>query len=198
MVARRDTPAPGAAHPDADGWQTLARPDLHFTVRVPAAWRCRTARVKARRFFGIPFELGPRWSDTPADGWNRLSVDTGVPAAALAVSLDPEPFPVDLAQVMNDPWARALALRTVEAVPDVRIGGLAGFSVLQDLQGVGPKLTLGPVTVSGGTIDARLLQRQIWLRGAGLSVHVHYVVPADDTGLREAMERVVQTIRGDR
>ena len=44
-------------------------------------------------------------------------------------------------------------------------------------------------------INARLLQRQIWLRGAGLSVHVHYVVPADDTQLREVMEQVVQTIR---
>ena len=197
-MAGIDTPAPGTAHPDADDWRTLTRPDLGFSIRVPGAWRCRTAHVKLRRFLGIPFELEPRWSDTPADGWNRLGVDPGPSSAALVVTLNPDRFPADLAQVLNDPWARALRLRTVDAVPDVRIGGLAGFSVVQNLQGVGPKLTLGPVTVSAGTLDARLLQRQIWLRGPGLSVHVHYVVPTNDTALRETMERVVQTMRSDR
>jgi hypothetical protein len=197
-LAGIETPAPGRAHPNADDWRTLTRADLGFSIRVPAAWRSRTARVKLRRFLGIPFELVPRWSDTPADGWNRLGVDPGPSSAALVVTLNPDRFPADLAQVLNDPWARALALRTVDAVPDVRIGGLAGFSVVQNLAGVGPKVTLGPVTVSAGTIDARLLQRQIWLRGPGLSVHVHYVVPTEDTALREVMERVVQTIRSDR
>lgn len=179
-------------------WQTLTRPDRGFAIHVPGDWHCRTARVKTYRFLGVTFEPAPRWSDTPADGWNRLSVDAGRSTAALVVTLDPDRFPVDLAQVMNDPWARVLNLRTVDAVPDVRIGRLAGFSVIQNLEGVGPKVTLGPVTVSAGTIEARLLQRQIWLRGPGLSVHVHYVVPADDTVLREAMERVVETIRSDR
>jgi len=182
----------------AEGWRTVRHPDLGFAVDVPAVWKCRTARVKRYRFLGIPFEPAPRWSETPSAGWNRLTVETGLETAALQVSLNPDGFPVDLAEVVNDRWARVLNLKTIESSLDVRIGGLSGFSVLQSLEGVGPKVSLGPVTVSGGAIKARLLQKQVWLRGPDLTVHVHYVFPTDGASLREAMERIAQTVRVDR
>ena len=179
----------------ADGWRTVRQTDVGFAMDLPAAWRCQTARVKLYRFFGIPFEPAPRWSEAPAAGWNCLTVDTGLETVALQVKLNPEQFPAHLAEVVNDRWAKILNLRMIDASPSIQIGELSGFSVIQNLEGVGPKVSLGPVTVSGGALKARLLQKQMWLRGRGLAVHLHYVTPSDDPGLRETLDRIVHTVR---
>lgn len=189
------TPASRAAEVEA-GWQTVRQPELGFAINLPTGWPCRTARIRRYRLLGlIPFELEPRWSSTPQPGWNRLTVDTGAASVALQVSLNPEGFPDNLDAVINDRWARILNLTLVEALPDVTIGTLRGFSALHNLEGAGPKIGLGPVTVSAGEIKQKLLQRQMWLRGEGLAVHLHYVVPAGDPGLHAAVERVVGTAR---
>lgn len=178
------------------GWQTIRHPALGFAIDLPANWTTRTARVRRYKLLGlIPFEPEPSWSAVPQADWNRLRVDTGSASVALQVSLNPEGFPVSLAAVLDSRLSRVLNLKTLESTPDLQIGALRGFSVLQDLEGVGPSIGVGPVTVSAGEMKAQLLQRQCWLRAGTLAVHLLAVLPKGDPAVADALDRVMRTAR---
>jgi hypothetical protein len=178
------------------GWQTVRHTVLGFAIDLPEGWTIRTATVKRiHLFWVIPFEPEPRWSEAASGNWNRLVVDTGADAVALQVSLNPPGFPARFEDTVNERLSKLLNVRTIDSSLDARIGAFSGFSVVQDLEGVGPSISFGPVTISGGTSKARLLQKQAWVRSQGLSIHVQYVVPKDDSALRAALDRVVATIR---
>jgi hypothetical protein len=179
----------------SEDWQRITQPDFGFEMAIPSTWRWQTAHVKLLRILGIPFLPGEtKWSDTPQPGWNTLTTCSEDGKPALQVTLDPERMPANLDAVLNDRWAKIVNLGTLESDPDVRIGSLAGFSVVHKLEGAGPSVSLGPVKVGMGAIKDRLAQTQIWLRGSGHSVHVTYVTPIDAPALREAYGRIVATI----
>jgi hypothetical protein len=184
------TPAGGT-----QGWRTLREPETGFAMEVPAGWQAQSTRLRRYKVIGLPIELPPKWSDALTAGWNQLKIETGVENAVLQVSLNPPNMPADVEGVLTDRWAKVLNLSVVESNPDVRIGALQGFSVTHDLQGVGPKVGVGPVKVGMGTMKAELLQTQHWLRGPGHAVHTLFITPTHAHDLRSVIARVLETLR---
>lgn len=185
------TPAAPMA-PDA-GWHAVREPASGLAIDLPSAWQVRVGRLERRRVLGVLIESPEtKWFDSPGPGWNRLEVNPGVEGAILQVDLDAPNPPADLAAVANDKWSKVANVTLLDAHPDLRIGSLAGFGVTQGLKGAG--IGVGSLRV-GGSIKADLVQTQMWLRGADRSVHVIFVTPGAATALREAMQKVVGTLR---
>jgi len=174
-------------------WRTVREPSFGFAIDVPAAWLSRVGLLKRTRVLGIRIESPePEWFDEPGAGWNRLEVKAGFENAILQVDLDPPDPPADLDAVRNDPWSNIVNVKLLDARPDVRLGGLVGFAVVQSLKGAG--LGVGRLRI-GGSLKADLVQTQFWLRARGRSIHVIHVTPAEATVMRAAMEKVVATVR---
>lgn len=185
-----------SAGPEA-GWRTLREPRSGLAIDLPAEWAFRTGHVASRRLLGIYMESPARWGDAGAP-WNALQVEPALETAVLRVNLDPGRMPASLDAVLGDFWARLFRLKVLESLPDLRLGGLAGFGVVHDLQGAGPGATLGPVRISTMAIKANLQQTQWWLRGHGHALHVHHVTPGDAAALRGVIGRVLATLRFER
>jgi len=184
---------PAASTPPDAGWHTVREPASGLAIDLPSAWQSRVGLLKRRRVLGVLIESPEtKWFDSPGPGWNRLEVNPGVEGAILQVDLDPPGPPADLAAVANDKWSKVANVTLLDTHADLRIGGLAGFGVTQGLKGAG--IGAGSMRV-GGSIKADLVQTQMWLRGADRSVHVIFVTPSAATALREAMQKVVGTLR---
>jgi hypothetical protein len=178
--------------PDAD-WHTVREPASGLAIDLPSAWQSRVGLLKRTRVLGVLIESPEtKWFDSPGPGWNRLEVNPGVDRAILQVDLDPPSPPADLAAVANDRLSKVANVKLLDTHPDLRIGSLAGFGVTQGLKGAG--IGVGSLRV-GESIKADLVQTQMWLRGADHSVHVIFVAPSEATALREAMQKVVGTLR---
>ena len=181
-----------ATTPGAD-WHTVCEPASGFAIDLPGAWQSRVGLLKRTRVLGVLIESPEtKWFDSPGPGWNRLESKPAVDSAVLQIDLDPPNAPADLAAVANDKWSKIANVTLLDTHPDLRIGGLAGFGVTQSLKGAG--IGAGGIRI-GDSIKADLVQVQMWLRGAGHSVHVILVAPRDATALREAMEKAVGTLR---
>jgi len=185
----------GSAAAAADGWHTLREPDSGFAIDLPSNWTHRMGHFKSHRLLGVRIERMPVWFDSPRAGWNRLEADPGLPSAMLKIDLNSDGMPADLDAVLNSRASRLLNVSVEESHADLRIGGLSGFAVVQGLKGVGPAVSVGPVRVGMGSIQADLIATQIWLRSEGLAVHVHFVVPRDARSLRDVIARAVATMR---
>jgi hypothetical protein len=189
----------GVAAPTTTGgtqrWRTLREPETGFAMEVPAGWQAQSTRLRRYKVIGLPIELPPKWSDALAAGWNQLKIETSVEDAVLQVNLNPPNMPANVEGVLTDRWAKVLNLAVVESNPDVRIGALQGFSVTHNLQGVGPKVGVGPVKVGMGSMKAELLQTQHWLRGPGHAVHTLFITPTHAHELRSVIARVLETLR---
>jgi hypothetical protein len=184
---------PTASTPPDAGWHTVREPASGLAIELPSAWQSRVGLLKRRRVLGVLIESPEtKWFDSVGPGWNRLEVNPGVDLAILQVDIDPPSPPADLAAVANDTWSKVANVTLLDTHPDLRIGGLAGFGVTQGLKGAG--IGVGRIRV-GGSIKADLVQTQMWLRGADRSVHVIFVTPSEATALREAMQKVVGTLR---
>jgi hypothetical protein len=183
----------------ADGadWRTVREPRSGLAVDLPADWAVRTGRVSSRTLLGIYVESAPSWGDA-ARAWNTLQAETGLENMVLRLNLDPGRMPASLDAVLGDFWARLFRMKVLERHADVRLGGMAGFGVVHDLQGAGPSASLGPVRISTMTLEAQLQQTQLWLRGQGHALHVHHVTPHDAADLRKVLDRVLATIRFER
>jgi len=185
--------APDAPQAPRADWRTVREPAFGFAIDVPGEWHSRVGLLKRSRVLGIRIESPePKWFDSPGPGWNRLEVKPGIESAVLQVDLDPPDPPAQLEAVTNDKWSKIANVKLLDTHPDLRIGGLTGFGVTQGLKGAG--IGVGGVRI-GESLKADLVQTQMWLRGAGRSVHVIFVAPTEATALREAMERVVGTLR---
>jgi hypothetical protein len=184
------TPAGGT-----QGWRILREPETGFAMEVPAGWHTQSTRLKRYKVIGLTIGLPPKWSDALPAGWNQLKIETGVENAVLQVNLNPPDMPADVEGVLTDRWAKVLNLAVVESNPDVRIGALQGFSVTHNLQGVGPKVGVGPVKVGMGSMKAELLQTQHWLRGPGHAVHTQFITPTHAHELRSVIAKVLETLR---
>ncbi|MEB2320833.1 MAG: hypothetical protein OZ935_19530 [Pseudomonadota bacterium] len=183
---------PAATPPDS-GWHTVREPHSGLAIDLPDAWQSRVGLLARRRVLGVVIESPePKWFDSAGAGWNRLEVKPALDSAVLQVDLDPPSPPADLAAVVNDKWSKLANVTLLEEHPDLRFGDLAGFGVTQSLKGAG--IGAGGIRI-GGSIKADLLQTQVWLRGAGLSVHLILVCPREAAALREAMERAARTLR---
>jgi hypothetical protein len=186
-------PAPDAPREPGAGWRTIREPAFGVAIDVPNAWQSRVGLLERTRILGIRIESPePKWFDSPGQGWNRLEVKPGVENAVLQVDLDPPDPPADLDAVIHDTWSKVLNVKLLDTRRDVHVGGLAGFAVVQGLKGAG--FRLGRVRI-GASLKADLVQTQMWLRGAGRSLHVIHVTPTDATELRAAMEKVAGTLR---
>lgn len=185
--------APAASTTPDAGWHTVREPASGLAIGLPGAWQSRVGLLARRRVLGVLIESPePKWFDSPGPGWNRLEVNPGIEGAVLQVDLDPPNLPADLAAVENDKWAKVANVRLLDTHPELRIGGLAGFGVTQGLKGAG--IGAGGIRV-GGSLEADLVQTQMWLRGAEHSVHVIYVTPSEATAVREAMQKAVGSLR---
>lgn len=187
------TAASSVPTPAGEGWQTLLEPDTGVAIDVPKAWQTRVGIVRRTRVLGVRIESAqPRWFDVPAAGWNRLEVRPGVDEAVLQLDLDPPDLPADLATVSSDKWSTLANVRLLEAHPDLRTQGFAGFGVTQGLKGAG--IGAGGIRL-GDSVRSDLVQTQQWLRADGRSVHVVVVAPATATALRERMQEVIASLR---
>jgi len=83
----------------------------------------------------------------------------------------------------------------MESLPDLRLGGLAGFGIVHDPQGAGPSATPRPMRISTMAINAQRQQTRWWLCGRGHALHVHDVTPGDAAALRATNGRVLATFR---
>jgi hypothetical protein len=178
-------------------WRTVREPRSGLAVDLPADWSLRTGRVNSRTLLGIYMESAPSWGDA-AEAWNTLQVEPGLETMALRLNLDPGRMPASLDAVLGDFWARLFRMKVLAQHADVRLGGMAGFGVVHDLQGAGPSASLGPLRISTMKIRAQLQQTQLWLRGQSHALHVHHVTPHDAADLRAVLERVLATIRFER
>jgi len=124
-------------------------------------------------------------------------VEPGLETRVLRVNLDPRRMPASLDAVRGDFRARPLRLKVMESLPDLRLGGPAGFGIVHDPQGAGPSATPRPVLMSTMAINAQRQQTRWWLRGRGHghALHVHDVTPGDAAVLRAANGRMLATFR---
>jgi len=184
---------PAAATAPGAGWHTLRESASGLAIDLPVAWQSRVGLLKRTRVLGVLIESPEaKWLDSPGTGWNRLEAKPAVGSAVLQIDLDPPNAPADLAAVANDKWSKIANVTLLDTHPDLRIGGLAGFGVTQSLKGAG--IGAGGIRI-GDSIKADLVQVQMWLRGIGHTVHVIFVAPREATGLREAIEEAVGTLR---
>ena len=185
--------APAASTPPDAGWHTVREPASGLAIDLPGAWQSRVGLLKRTRVLGVLIESPePKWFDSPGPGWNRLEATPGVEGAVLQIDLDPPNLPADLAAVENDKWSKIANVTLLDTHPDLRMGGLAGFGVTQGLKGAG--FGVGGIRL-GESLEADLVQTQMWLRGAARSVHVIHVTPRQATALREAMAKAVGSLR---
>jgi len=172
-------------------WRSVREASTGFVMELPASWTVRAARVRKIWIF----EPEPTWGPPEQVAWNRLEANPDVSHVGLRVSIAPPTVPSSLEEVLNDKWARALHLRTVEQFPDIRIGRLSGFSVVQDLKGVGIHASFGALRVGTERSEVAALSRQWWLAGPGHAVHVQVVWPTEVPEMRAVLEQAIASMR---
>ncbi len=194
FAARNDAAAAAAA----EAWTWYREPATGFAISLPAAWQVRVGTTKELKFLGIRIQRPPQLTSRYDVPWNTLEATLPGMAVAVAVLLNPAEMPATLDAVLDSRLASLLNVRVVSSEPTVRIGALAGFSVLQDLQGAaGGSLQLGPIAVRVAGLKDKLLQRQVWLRGPSGNVHVQAVTPSGADALRRVIDRGIASMRFD-
>ena len=186
--------ASASASGAASGTIRIVNRDLGFQLDAPSGWKASVRRRTDGPLTVLGVTLLPRliregesapWTGQP-DGWNALTL-RGAQAIGFDLFARPAPLALTLQQVLDDPWAKALGVETVETDPVNQIGPWRGFAVTRTL-------TQGGNLTGFGVVPVPVVTRQVWLGSDTLSFEIQGFAPANAPEIEAAMRKTVASL----
>lgn len=201
QAARRLADTPQSASDPASndgvpaGFMRVRHPRTGLAVDVPEDW-ATSVSLDWRgplRIFGVTLinrleRPGDKRPVGDGGDWNML-IARGKDDCSFQLSIIDEPLDKTLDDAMDDPWSKRLGLEVLKTTPDLKIGGLTGFSLVRR------KRAGESGTTPGKETSAPVATRQLWLSRDGLHLEVTGTARLDDPQMQSALDAMFSSIR---